>query len=401
MMSLPLRLTALAAACAAAAAYTCADDDGCERLGSCVDGACQCRRGFTGPSCGLLDLAPALSQGPALQWPADAVNAAQFASAWGFSVVHDPSDGLWHAAATVACGGNGVVADGGGNSWIAHLTSSAGPNGPWSFAAMMVPQTTFGPHLTALADGSFAFIFRVNVLGNTTLCTGADTVPAPASLIASAYVNENEIVSGDPEKGVSIYAATAPRMVGPWTVRRLNITNGGGVHKSNPSSAIPIAPLVYRGVTMNWAMAYRWNTPGPYGEVNAVALAADVYGPYVCTANITSAPWVTSRNSEDPVLWVDPSQPSVGHVLYHNAKGSFHTWGPLDGSAAWRYSPIPGTLAFSTNVTLADGSQLQFQRRERPELLFRGGNVSAGPEWLYSGIVAANNTAFAWAQPFN
>lgn len=100
---------------------------------------------------------------------------------------------------------------------------------------MVAPQTTFGPHLAVAPDGTFVLVFRVNVLVNTTLCSGNGTAPLPPSVLDTAYIPPWKLRSGNPEQGTSIWIAWAPRMTGPWQVVQTNITGAGTQHKSNPS----------------------------------------------------------------------------------------------------------------------------------------------------------------------
>ena len=384
----------LLAAAAAASATACSTADDCSQLGACdAAGACACFRGWRGESCGELDLAPApsLAAGGSQLWPLAQATRAGEASAWGFTVAHDPSDGLWHAVATVACGANGVLGSGGGDSWLAHLTAPS-EDGPFAFAGMFAPQTTFGPHIVVAPDGTFALYFRVNALVNATLCAGGGSDPLPnASTLAGSLVPPTSIVSGDPEKGTSIYVAYAASFAGPWAVQRVAITGGDAgnddIHKSNPSVALLQQPIG----TRRYVMSYRLNLGG---EINAVALADDFRGPFECIVNITAQP------GEDPFLFQIPGQdPMIGHVLLHNGPFGYHNWGRLDGSA-WHVNT--SLHAFTLNVSMADGSTLKLLRRERPELRFRADGT---PRALVNGVQGPGNvkTAPAWAfqQPIN
>lgn len=408
---------ALSVVSVVASAYTCKDDYDCELLGSCVSSQCVCAKGWTGPSCGSLDLSPvnvssltiprgdAAAAAPAyIQWPNPTSYTDGTASAWGFTVVFDPADGLWHAFITVACGAAGVVGDGGGNSWIAHVTSSR-PDGGWTFQAMVVPQTSFGPHVAVGPDGTFVHIFRVNVLNNTALCAGNGSDPLPpgtaAALLAASYINTSEIHSGDPEAGTNMYIAWSHRMTGPWSVVQVNVTGAGTAHKSNPSiQALPVpAPYTREDGTAGqatWAMAYRYNPAGG-GEENAIALAEDFRGPYYCTVNVTALP--IKGNSEDPFLWQqqggEQREAGLGHILYHNGPHGYHAYGPLNGTSPWLLSPT-GAYAFTLNVSVSDGTTVLLKRRERPELRFN--TQDGSPAMLYNGVIGPTGAAFSMGQ---
>ena len=385
----------------------CSTAEDCEELGDCVLGSCVCDAGFTGPSCGELDLLPnaplegCSEQDPRL-WPSNVASNNGSASAWGFSPVFDPSDGLYHAFVTVACNASGVLANGGGESWIAHLTSSL-VDGDYKYAGMAVPQTTFGPHAAVASDGTFVLVFRVNVLVNTTLCAGNGTgepLPDAAAALDSSFVPPSALVSGNPESGTSIYVAWAKAANGPWAVQRINITGGGSVHKSNPSIRALRSPIG----TDSWVMAYRYNPPGG-GELNAIALAPSFLGPWRCVTNVTATP-AGHGNYEDPFVWQHPATASgrgegIGHMLLHAGPAGYHMWGPLNGSTPWRASPT-GAHAFGLNVSQTDDTILTLRRRERPELVF---DASGRPTLLITGVQlqggASGGAAFSYAQRVN
>lgn len=368
----------------AAAPYKCTSPAGCELLGTCTAGACVCLPGWTGPSCGSLDLAPAST---AARWPRDDDIGAGAASAWGFSAVFDPADGLYHALVTVACGAADVVGQGGGGSWIAHVSSSL-PDRGFTLAAMFTPQVTFGPHVVVRpSDGAFVAIFRVNALANTTLCSGNGTAAggaSPAELLAGAYIKDAQLTPGDPEKGTSIYIASAARMSGPWSVVRASITGAGELHKSNPSLAYLRDGRLLLG--------YRYNSK--VGELNAFAVAAPgapLEGPYACITNLTRG----KPGDEDPFVWQQPNDGSL-HAVYHNAGAGYHAFADEAG-IDWFVSPT-GSHAFTLNVTLEGGAVLPLGRRERPELEIGPDGV---PVRLWNGVQAANTSCFAMAQPVN
>lgn len=338
-----------------------------------------------GTSCGSLALSPATSS--SVLWPKkdDKVPA----SGWGFSVpMFDPKDNLYHAFSTVACGVFGVVGQGGGNSWITHLTSPS-QSGPWTFLRMFAPQTTFGPMSAVAADGTFTLLFRVNILGNTTLCAGAGNDPLPPSTLDDTDIPLSSIVSGDPEKGTSIYVASAPSASGPWRVVRVNITGAGEIHKSNPSLA-----LLPDG---RWMMGYRYNPVG--GSLNAVAIASSFEGPYVNIVNVTEG----KSGDEDPFTFYSledgGSGEVVGHLLYHNRDFGYHAFGKLDGSP-WSVSPT-GSHAFNLSVAMGDGSTLTLGRRERPALVMeKGGGGVPVPVALINGVqnVGATGACYSFLQ---
>jgi hypothetical protein len=380
-----LRALPALALLAGAAASTCSSSADCELLGSCVGGACVCQPGWRGASCGELDLAPAAACAGCLPlWPVASASrpGAAGSSAWGFSPLFDATDGLWHAFVTVACGGDGVVGDGGGQSWIAHLTS-AQPDRGFSLLGPFSPQTTFGPHVLSLPGGSgVAVVFRVNELLTAPVCGGNGSDPLPADFLAHAAVPASELVSGDPEKGTSIWLAQAPSAgAAAWTVTRLNVTGCGDVHKSNPS----ITALA----DGRFAMAYRYNPPG--GSLNALAVSdAGVAGPYRCVTNVTAG----KGGDEDPFVW--EAADGAIHLLWHNKNFGYHGFATGVG-APFSLSPT-GAHAFTLNVSTDDGRELNLLRRERPELRFAGEAAARVPVALIAAVQAQDTTCFALSQ---
>ena len=361
-------------------AASCTTDADCEMLGACVSSACVCFPGWRGPSCGSLALAPSPAR-TSTQWP---LAASSNSSAWGFTRVFDPADGLWHGLACVACGRTGVLGDGGGDSFIVHVTSTSGVGG-WALhpRGLWAPQTTFGPHLARAQDGTFVAVFRVNTLVNTTMCPGDAAAPAPPPFAADPAIPYADLVSGDPEKGSSIYIAWAGAMAGPWSVVKTNITGLGELHVSNPS----IWPLRGGG---GWAMALRYNLAG---EQNAFAVAEDFRGPWRVVANMSGF----KGGNEDPYIWQYAAQPDIAHALFHNGPKGYHTWGYVNGTSRWPISPT-GAFAFTLEAELDDGQRLEFNRRERPELVLQADGTPTG---LVNGVsygAGAQQQAFSFLQ---
>ena len=386
-MRASLALLATAAVVASTAAYSFTTDADCEYLGTCTPSShqCQCHQGFTGPSCGTLDLAPTSVDIDALPlWPNRDVLLNN--SAWGFTIVHDPSDNLYHAFVTVACGSMGVVGDGGGDSWIAHV-SSPYPDHGFTLQAMVVPQTSFGPHLAVNpATGQFVLIFRVNLFANTQLCGGNSTQPVPG-LGDNPYIPYSAITPGDPENGTNMFIAWADKMTGPWTTVKVNITEAGGSHKSNPSIT-----FLKDGRVM---MAYRYNSK--IGELNAIAFAVnnDFRGPYATVFNLTNG----QPGDEDPFVWEQPD--GTLHLVWHNKNYGYHGFAVDNngkGGGKWQVSPIVGTHAFNLTAPLSNGTSFALLRRERPEIRF---DPSTGaPVMLYNGVTGPWGAAWVLGQPF-
>ena len=71
--------------------FACTNALDCELLGKCINGACKCFRGFTGASCGSLDLAPIDPKTRGQIWPMQPAPTNQHLSmAWSFTPIFDP-----------------------------------------------------------------------------------------------------------------------------------------------------------------------------------------------------------------------------------------------------------------------------------------------------------------------
>eukprot|EP00937_MAST-01D_sp_MAST-1D-sp2_P002150 g2150.t1 len=410
------------------AAADCTTGADCEWLGTCeADGHCSCLPGFRGLHCSSLDLQPTSMQASRL-WPRGPLApptptpsptppaAGDFnVTAWGADVVYDEHDGLWHAMVDVACGAKGVLARGGAGSFIAHATSSAGPDRGFALRAMATPTTSFGPHLTRdPVTRAFALVFRVNALLPRAVCGGNSTQaqahahaharePMPPSFSAAPYIPAAALTA-DPtgEAGQNFYVATAERMAGPWAVRKVNVTRASAaavltradVHISNNALFFPAAGSAARA-RGRVGMAFRYNPSG--GEMNGYAVADDPAGPFVALSNLSA---VAPKGSEDPYVFELPaSHPQraaapppplrVLHMIWHDGRYGYHGWS-TDGGLSFDSNARAGVHLYDPTVLYADGSNETFKRRERPGLLFDA--TTGFPTHLITGVQRGGDT---------
>jgi len=171
LVSVVLLVLGLAGAVAAAPPYKCATAADCELLGECNAGACVCRAGFKGPSCGSLDVEPLqASNAYGALWPPTlgAPSARNTTFSWGFTVVYDEAAKLYHAAVNVGCcglhgeikfptGGSCGVTVGG--TLLAHVTSKY-PDRGFVQAGVFTSPTAFNPHLIRAKNGTYILYFR-------------------------------------------------------------------------------------------------------------------------------------------------------------------------------------------------------------------------------------------------
>ena len=299
--------------------YSCTTAMDCELLGACVSGACVCRKGWKGDSCGTVDLTPiaAPPNSSAIRgavWPPTAALLDNLTFSWGFTVVYDETTSLYHAAVNVGCCGLGKDAHwptGGtcgvtvGGTFLLHVTSKY-PDRGFTQAGIFVGPTAFNPHLIRAPNGTFILYFRVNDKANYAACTGSG--PRQNSSDLKTYIPASDITHTDPSgegPGANMYVSSATSMKGPWTTTRVVITGMGNLHISNPSLAL----LADGKRTL---LAYRFNPHG--GEQNGFALATSYRGPFASSANLTKAP----GNDEDPFVWQEKGgvNDQSLHILY-------------------------------------------------------------------------------------
>jgi hypothetical protein len=241
--------------------YSCQDDHGCELLGKCVGGACVCKPGFTGVSCGSVALRPVAGAGggaaavtsaaaaaPAV-WPPQAALWGNTTFSWGFTVVWDPVERLYHAAVNAGCCGLGKAQHWPptnppptcgvtvGGTLLAHVTSQF-PDRGFRQRDIFVGPTAFNPHLIRAPNGTFILYFRVNDDDEWAACTGDPDQPRVNSSTLPTLIRRQDITHTDPTgegPGANMYVAHATNMSGPWTTSRVQIEGMGQLHISNPS----------------------------------------------------------------------------------------------------------------------------------------------------------------------
>lgn len=133
-MSIVLRTTVCLALCSIA--LTCLVDDDCALNGVCVGGSCVCSPGWTGLSCGQLDLLPA---------PVPSRNGYNVpnTSSWGAGVLFDESTQLYHMWAAEFINHCGLLTWH-NNSRVIHATATVS-SGPYSFVDEAVPVYSHNP----------------------------------------------------------------------------------------------------------------------------------------------------------------------------------------------------------------------------------------------------------------
>lgn len=362
----------------------CASASDCSLLGQCSDGRCHCSPGYTGPTCGQLDLQPVSSFNSAQLWPQPGV---PNSSAWGFTVAYDPADRLYHAVVDVSCGCDanssvhacteftGVLASGGYASSLVHLQSSR-PDRDFKFVGVIAPSTSFNPHLVRSPAGLFALYFRVNAVDTLPLCSGKMNGPTSMAdsliKVCAASSEKNCIHAGEASKGTNMYVATSHNMTGPWNVEPVGVAGEGSLHVSNPS-VVFVAPGTPAFQLGKVAMAFRYNSP------HGVSLKTQLRRRHNFIV-LLHLLWATFETRACHGVRCTVAQENNGIAFADTPAGPFRAVANL----SWASPPdAHSTSSIGDKTPTSISSTLQLRRRERPELHF---NPKTGdPDFLYNG----------------
>ena len=151
----------------------CVDAVDCNLNGACASGACSCVPPWTGADCGALDFERARA-------PDGALYRRDNISSWCASALRDDA-GVWHAVVAQMADNCGL------NSWeqnsqLVHVTSTAGPEGPYSGETVIRLPFSHNPKLARAPDGTY-IIWHIGCGDNTTHrmgnCSGGVSPPPP------------------------------------------------------------------------------------------------------------------------------------------------------------------------------------------------------------------------------
>ena len=328
----------------AGASGSCRSDEDCSLNGECQGALCACDPGWTGPACGLLDLAPAPVVG--------AYGFSPNVSSWGASVLF--RDGRYHMYASEMWNGCGI------HSWqtnshVVHATADT-PSGPFAYADTALPPFSHCNHV--LVANQTIYLFHQGRSGDGSAaglenCSGAD---------------ENPRETWPPAPAHRIHASDSPG--GPWRAAWF----GPDFDCENPS------PLALE----NGSVALFCHGPGI-----RVAVAAAAGEPW-SEPRVILAPGAAPKPDtvwEDPYAFLDKRGRwhLLSHVYPTNANSSRYN-DVVAGHAfsrdglAWTFSAVePWTSAVEGD----DGEVRDYATRERPFLLF---DDAGDPVALYTAV---------------
>lgn len=331
------------------------------------NGTCKCRAGWTGETCGLLDLDDMAPNAPPAygQIPSASTTGV---STWGGSVIHDPNDPhVWHMFAAEMALGCGLNAWG-RNSVIVHATSTD-PMGPYVRQKELLPYFAHEPTIVQLppssgggfviykigcADGAITGSNGTGLVGPCTCCHNGTTNP---KCNCPAPTQSYERVCQD-----VLHSHT---LDGPWD--RVNLSMPDWDWRDLNLGLESMAPVVLDNGTV-LTLTRSWGTPAPYPNSAFWLVRGSAWnGTYAKVDPAVAAQPFLPVTMEDSFMYRD----EVGH--FH---ALFHIWDPTEGKVGahafsrdglyWQLSPL---RAYTTRVNATDGSAIVYGRRERPHLI--------------------------------
>ncbi|KAK4496776.1 hypothetical protein PRZ48_012759 [Zasmidium cellare] len=315
-------------------------------------------------------------------------------SSWGCKIIQDVHDKNFYHAFIAEFDNHCGLDYWSPYSRIIRAESRGSPDGPYTFKEQVIEHFAHNPTVIySPADQSYLMYYigcpQPNV--NET-CTSPRFTCGPGN-----YINGESGISVQKSKNLRNWEFVGQVVKGKDdTSWNADITNPSpwplcdGPHKSGggwpwswgwgkPQCKDSSILLAYRGCPNNCSGA----------EQISLALAPHFGGPYT-HLNSDSPIFTNDGGSEDPFIWQDKR--GNYHILVHSLEpeGGFGS-GPKVGRHAfsrsiegpWRFGNK--TLAFSTMVEFEDGTQIDYYRRERPQLFFSD-DGEMRPLFLTTGV---------------
>ncbi|XP_065198016.1 uncharacterized protein LOC135829549 [Sycon ciliatum] len=424
---------------------TCSTLEDCSAAGECVDGKCKCDPGWTGESCGRLDLSPQANRASGAAW--NSHNSSN--SSWCITAPRTDKDELGYSSFTKS--GTNVtfhifvsqmVPGCGLGTWlpgsrIVHATSNKGVEGPYEWENQVFSSFHHNPHLTRASDGTWLLYFNGRHWPeddfNLHTCHQNSTCPSTSGFWEGDYwhgggdcksdgdckftANTGVLSPSEHLRGVSrgsscvkghcqcehhyfgshcehltetVNLAYADSLDGPWTKL---LEDGAAffddgiesLHLSNPV-AWPLANgtviMAYsRAPNLGIAVAPHWK--GPYTRLYLTTATGEKNYSLINPDGMFNN--TLEKGGEDPFLYQDAR--GTWHVLFHGYGGD-KRW--TDGQAAhssdllhWTWQPEP---AYSSTIQFQDGTAETLSRRERPAVAV---DKSGAPLYLLNGVEPA------------
>ena len=358
-------------------------DDDCSLNGICTDKTCVCDPGWLGADCGQLDVRP----GPR----ANGYNrTGEGTSSWCNDIIHDPvNPAVFHSFVSEFTHGCGL------DYWspysrIIRAESTSGPMGPYEYKQEIVPTFSHNPSVVWSEAEKRYLLYNIGC--NITL-------PAIGCTNMNFSCGAGNVLHG--ESGISVWSSPDLRHWKPHgqVFRGANncswdadVTNPSPfILHSHPHESSSSILLAYRSCPFN---CYE-------GEVINIAKASHLSGPY---AKISSMKPIFPEASEDPFIWRDKR--GNFHMLVHSvlSDAGFGD-GPNVGRHAYarswdgKWNFNLRSVAFNTTVDFADGSTINYYRRERPTIFFSEEGLMT-PLYLSTGVQEVDSSqSYSLIQP--
>lgn len=351
------------------ASSNCSSGHDCQLNGQCLNGTCHCEAAWRGQACQYLNLLPAK--------PTSGLQLPSGGGTWGGSVLFEQGSdqaegqGTFHMFVSVFANDCGLDAWR-PNSYIGRAISST-PEGPYTLTQTVKTHFAHEPAAVRTPDGA-VLVYHI---GGGDGSTGPDF----ARNCSKGSTGRDHVWT----PGLTFYGPTAvlrsTSFSGPWTVAQLgNCSNLPGCSQCGDTNP---APVVLRDGTVR--MMWRGSGKGQPNSVMFMAEAPAWDGPFKWnTTNLF--PQFTNTHIEDAHMWISAS--GTWHALVHSdvegsQKGAAGGHAFSEDGREWTFSKYN---AYGATITMVDGSNTTFPKRERPHLIMDP--VTGEPAFLVNGVAA-------------
>ena len=355
-------------------AFSCTDDSSCTFAGRCVSGThCECFPGYAGPTCAFFKNTTSIPLTSGFRLPDYHV--------WGSQVVYDPSDALYHMAASIYPADFPFL-----SSWLVTASiataTSKDPLGPYSLDVLgALPQGLEGqwdrnvmnPKLLRApggsGEGNNSSVWLLYYTGNSY------DGPTP-SVPGGVPLPKNQTGAQASQR---LGLATAPHPSGPFTrlgPPQLSPNPNSSAWDARIISNVAVAP--FGGNSTALLAIYKSSSPGGASTTQTRVCLGVAHTPHWGTpfTRLSPNPILPcpphTFYTEDPTLWRDPG--GVFHVVFKDFTGHFTGAGysgahatSADGGLTWALAQPP--LAYTTVHTWEDGKVRVQHSQERVQVL--------------------------------
>jgi hypothetical protein len=368
-----------------ASTLACENNFDCSLGGHCNKdtGECNCSNEWTGEDCSKLALLPAeIDNG------FQPVNS----TTWGGKILVG-SSGEYHLYAAKMAGNCGLHSwrD---NSEVVHAVSVGKPTGPYYEVETTIKTFSHNPtaeNVKAASPEAQYIMWNIGCGIETTNIEQCENGTTPDSIHhfipESIFIDSKgpEYKNGNCDNPHWVGMQTSPSPEGPWTsvtsanksVIIQNPNPGEESWHTKPEFTNPsIWPLEDGVIVMAYATSCPKCEQGAGNKHIGIAIAETWEGPYI---DVTPKEPIFPFASEDPVIFVSPKLGAYHLIAHsHDAAGAVHAFA-TQPEGPWTISETP---PYTEEIEWADGTHINVQKRERPQIIFIGGV----PALLVNGV---------------